>query len=83
MAKNTTIIDDCTHVTVYASGLVCCSVCTDLKGIRRITAAVNLVNPTGIRSQWKKSKDKTFAGGQPNPCPCDKDPKRKHYLFNC
>jgi len=72
-------------VIVYSSGIVSCSVCVDGKmSIKEIENEVNMVNPTGIGSKWKISKDKTFSDGEhTNPCTCDKYKNRKHYLLNC
>ena len=71
-------------LTVYTSGPVCCSVCTDLKELDEIEVATNNENPTGIESQWKISKDETFKGGEPMPCPCNVNPEtHKHYLMVC
>lgn len=37
----------------------------------------------GTSRGWRLSDDETFSGGQPNPCVCDQDPSRKHWLFDC
>lgn len=66
----------------YSVGLVCVSVCSDLP-IEEVTERLNLEHPTGIDSRWALSEDKTFSGGEPMPCPCNEDPSRTHYLFNC
>jgi hypothetical protein len=68
---------------VYSNGIVHCSVCTTIKGRRELVRRVNAVNPTGTRHKWAISKDKTFRTGQPNPCQCDNDPARQHYLMEC
>jgi hypothetical protein len=69
--------------TVYAHGICAVSVCTNLSP-EEAEKRLNEELPTGIESKWKLSEDKTFAGGQPHPCPCDKNPEtHKHYLFNC
>jgi hypothetical protein len=70
-------------VDVYTVGLVHASVCTDLDDPDEIAREVNAKHPTGISSAWKISDAPTFSGGQPNPCPCDRDPDRKHYLMVC
>jgi len=72
-------------VIIYRNGIVACSVCAkkDLS-IKEITKQVNALNPTMSSSNWKLSKDKTFKGGEPNPCPCNEYPdNRVYYLFNC
>jgi len=63
-------------------GLVCTSVCTSLS-VKEATARLNMEVPTGISSRWAKSKDKTFATGEPNPHRCETYSDHKHYLFNC
>lgn len=69
---------------VYATGLVCCSVCVPNHfTAEEIEDVVNQENPTGISSRWKVSTDPTFKEGKPNPCPCEKDPDRMHCLMNC
>ena len=70
---------------VYSSGLACCSVCVPKDfAIEKVEQVVNMENPTGISSRWKVSKDVTFRDGiTTNPCPCEKDPDRIHYLMNC
>ncbi len=42
-----------------------------------------LVGPSGSRSGWQLSEDETFADGPSNPCVCDDDPQRMHYLLDC
>ena len=72
------------NVEVYSLGIVSLSCCAsnDLT-IEEITVKINTYHPTGIDSNWKLSKDKTFASGESNPCQCEQDENRKHYLFNC
>lgn len=67
----------------YAIGPISASVCTSLP-LNETTVRLNEEYPTGIDSPWRKSKDETFASGQPNPTPCENNPKtHRHYLFNC
>jgi hypothetical protein len=72
-------------VIVYSSGTVSCSVCVEGQLTKKeIENEVNIVNPTGISSKWRISKDKIFSDGEhTNPCTCDKYLDRKHYLLNC
>ncbi len=71
-------------VVVYRFGVVCCSVCApQTVALDDVRLAVNMSHPTGIESRWEFSKDPTFAGGEPNPCPCNMDTRRIHYLMNC
>lgn len=68
----------------YSVGLVCASVCTSLP-IKEATKQLNSDQPTGIDSQWHRSRDKTFSDGKTkNGASCEQHPKtHKHYLFNC
>ena len=67
-----------------AMGLCCASVCArnDLT-IEEVTKALNRDSPAGTTLSWSLSKDATFKGGEPNPCRCNSDSDRLHYLFNC
>lgn len=71
-------------ITIYAKGLVACSVCAPENVTREaIERYVNEHNPTGIESKWKISKDKKFASGEPMPNKCETARDRLHYLLNC
>ncbi len=70
------------HFDAYNVGIVHASVCTDLP-VDEATARLNAEHPTGIESKWHPSAEPTFLGGQPNPCACEHDATRKHYLFSC
>lgn len=80
-------------IFILAGGLCHCSVCApadmDLTEVERLT---NIELPTGIESNWQFDKDSTHfakprdANGQPthtNPCVCETDSSRKHYLMVC
>lgn len=71
-------------VIVYASGPLSCSACVK-KGMSRaeIEAEVNRVHPAGTEHGWRISEDKVFRQGASNPCVCNTDPDRFHYLFEC
>ena len=72
------------ELEVYSTGIVHCSICTNIESVEEIERIVNLKNPTGISSYWRVSKNKNFRGGEPNPCPCDQKPDtHKHYLMEC
>lgn len=70
-------------IDVYNWGIFYLSICTDETDIATIERLVNEKVPTGIYSKWKMSEDKTFKGGQPNPCLCLDKPGFKHYLLSC
>lgn len=71
-------------ISFIAIGPITCSVCApaDLstEDVERLT---NEKHPTGISSKWSISEAKTFATGEPNPCPCEKGSTRKHWLLSC
>lgn len=70
---------------VYASGLACMSVCVPNDWTREQVAEVaNRMRPNGLPTDWQVSEAPQFAGGEPNPCPCNADPdNRTHYLVEC
>jgi len=69
---------------IYASGLCAMSVCV-VKTMPKeeIENRANMENPTGISCPWKISEDKKFADGNPNPCDCEEDKLRRHWLLYC
>ena len=71
-----------TDFLIYAEGLVSASVCSSLpqEEVEKRMAA----QMCGTASGWVLSKAPTFRQGQPNPCPCERNPAtHKHYLFEC
>ena len=78
------LFEDMDKIHVYTSGLCYLSVCVpkDLPK-ERLEAAVNASAPTGIKSQWQIAEDKKFKTGEANPCQCEDDAERLHYLMNC
>lgn len=72
------------EVTIYTWGLCHASVCAPAgMTIAEIERQVNRELPTGIASPWKKDEAPTFANGASNPCPCEQDSARVHYLLSC
>jgi hypothetical protein len=73
------------RVVVYIWGLCNASVCAPAgMTLAEIERDVNRQLPTGIESPWKKDEAPTFADGETNPCPCERDPgMRVHYLLSC
>lgn len=66
---------------VYAEGLCSASVCSSLS--RREVNHRMKTRLTGV-TPWQPAKDKAFADGRPNPCPCNQNPETHiHYLFHC
>lgn len=71
-------------IMIYSNGILACSVCVPKKLSKRvIERAVNELNPTMTSTRWKISKDKTFRTGESNPCKCNEEPGRLHYLMEC
>lgn len=71
-------------VTLYKVGLCAASVCVDASLNRdEIEREVNLLEPTAISSRWVVSDAPNFANGPPNPCVCEQDTTRLHYLMEC
>lgn len=70
-------------VTVYKMGLVYASVCAK-KALTKseVDEAMNRMEPSGIDSAWQVAGE-PFRTGEPNPCPCNQDPSRLHYLLVC
>lgn len=69
---------------VYTVGLVHVSACAAKDEPRdEVLATANRTHPTGLEHGWGFSEDATFSGGEPNPCPCEMDPDRLHYLLVC
>jgi len=70
-------------VEVYAVGLVHLSACApkDMPA-EDVVANVNLLHLTGISSRWKIHEG-GFKTGHNNPCVCEQDASRLHYLFVC
>ena len=66
---------------IYATGLCSASVCSSLpqrEVERRMAGEMTGVGP------WLFAHGEKFATGQPNPCPCNKQPEtHKHFLFHC
>lgn len=68
-------------IEIYSNGPVYCSICTSLKDAGEIEAMVNMLNPAkGLT--WA-IVDEDFRTGESNPCECDEDPGRMHYLLAC
>lgn len=68
---------------MLASELCAMAICADSNcSLKEIEDFANQTNPTGINSPWKISEN-NFADGRTNPCECQQDSGRKHYLLNC
>jgi hypothetical protein len=74
---------DARDLVVYATGLLCTSVCTSLEDDDEVERRVNRLNPTGIPSPWRIDSSPTFSDGTPNPCPCPDTAGHRHVLLSC
>lgn len=73
-----------TGAFVYTAGPCHASVCApNTAPIDDVLDEANRQVPTGLDHGWMISLDKTFAGGEPNPCPCDRIAGRVHRLLEC
>jgi hypothetical protein len=71
-------------VDVYSVGIVHASVCAPkAMPVNEVVAEANRRAPTGLDHEWILSREEQFSGGQSNPCLCDHDPERTHYLLDC
>lgn len=69
-------------VIVYCEGLCMMSVCSALDA-EKTEEWIRANHPCGTEHGWKISKETHFSGGEPNPCECNSNPARKHFLFEC
>lgn len=70
-------------IDVYAIGLCNASVCAPKDApLKNVEGAANRASPTGLDHGWEKA-DGPFKTGEPNPCPCNHDPDRLHWLLVC
>lgn len=71
-------------IHVYSIGLCAASVCAPKEmPLDQITKQLNELHPTGMDNDWEKDPAPQFRQGGTNPCVCEKDPERMHYLFTC
>lgn len=71
-------------INMYSIGVCAASVCVPKETPKEIVEQwANEYQPTGISSDWKISEDKTFKTGELNPCVCEHDSSRVHYLLTC
>lgn len=71
-----------TKFDVIVTGVVYLSVCTDAVGREEIERLANFERPTGV-GPWRLSENKHFTTGHTNPCVCERDPARQHWLLSC
>lgn len=81
--KGEATMSEVEEVIVYSTGLCYCSVCAPKHlPVVNVETAVDLSNPTGLDHGWRKSPE-DFINGASNPCQCETDPNRLHYLLVC
>lgn len=68
---------------ILSIGLCYMTVCTNVESPIDIEKLANAEHPSGVSSPWRLSTDKNFATGHTNPCACEHDGGRKHYLLSC
>ena len=72
------------EVYIYRLGSFSASVCAPAFAEGEdVAAAVQQRQPAGTDMGWQVSRDATFAEGEPNPCGCEEDAERKHWLLDC
>ena len=72
------------RAVAYRVGLCMASVCAPKRmPIEEVEAHVNADHPTGISSSWRLDDAESFRNGSPNPCPCEQDSGRVHWLLSC
>jgi hypothetical protein len=70
-------------MNIYSVGIVCMSVCAPKTMTKEeIEKQANLEHPTGISHGWSITEE-NFASGESNPCPCNTNYDRLHYLLTC
>jgi hypothetical protein len=67
---------------VYTSGLCYMSVCTNLADKTAVEDHANATNPAGTRHGWKVTEP-FFRTGQTNPCACNNNTGKYHWLLTC
>lgn len=67
---------------IYHVGLFYISVCAPKEWDKeKVEEKTNLANLCGTSKGWTVSCDETFASGHTNPCECDIDSTRRHWLL--
>lgn len=71
------------NIEIYAKGPLSLSVCSPFDP-EETTRRVNVQHRCGTELGWMLSADPTFATGEPNPCPCEREPDtHMHYFYDC
>ena len=67
-------------VYTYAVGLFNCSVCAPKS--MSLEEVIRATPGSGTQHGWRKSSE-NFSGGESNPCQCNDNSERLHYLLEC
>lgn len=71
------------RVVPYAIGFVSASVCAAGDAtVEEVSARLGALHPTGLSWGWQLASE-AFRTGESNPCPCNTDPTRRHWLLTC
>lgn len=72
------------EIFLYAVGGLSMSVCAPaVLNAEQVAHAINRHYPCGGDLRWKVADDSHFKGGETNPCQCQEDSDRKHWLLDC
>lgn len=74
------LYDEKAPIFIYREGLCYISVCTEKESSPE--EIEKFVNRGNQGNYWKISK-REFSSGETNPCVCNRDPNRIHYLLEC
>ncbi len=70
------------EVVFYSVGVVYLSACAPVEtGGETVASQANIEHPTGV-TPWAVA-DEAFRTGEPNPCACDSEAGRRHWLLSC
>lgn len=82
--EGVTRVEEQPRVAPYKIGICFASVCAAKDvSVEEIEREVNLAHPTGLDHGWKFSREDHFTLGETNPCRCNTDPDRLHFLLDC
>jgi hypothetical protein len=72
------------EIYMYRVGPLSMSVCAPgVLNAEQVATAISKHHPTGLDHGWSVAEDTHFASGETNPCQCQEDADRKHWLLDC
>lgn len=75
--------NSCSKVVIYKEHMLCLAVCAPKEMSKEeLTKMVNDLNRSGTSAGWVVPDGKEFQGHE-NPCVCEKDSTRLHYVMVC